>query len=148
MVQIYHFLIIAFLLGGVEAVIMYRMRFEKLPPGKNRAWWPTSKQYGRGTLAGAAIAWLIAEAIIFQWLVLMEIRTVHDRTSAMEEYCNNRGCMQNLWTQKAFTPALILAMIVSTRNGREPWPRLTKDVSAAVRANQPARCLLPAVDRV
>ena len=98
-------------------------------------WWSTSKQFGRGTLASVALTWLIAETIHFQWLALTQIRVVADRESAMAEYCNNSGCMQNLWTQRAFVPATIVAMIVATRNGPEPWPRLTRALPAAVRSN-------------
>eukprot|EP01046_Picozoa_sp_COSAG06_P011156 COSAG06_NODE_629_length_13646_cov_13.351222_3_plen_200_part_00 len=126
--------------GGVEAVIMYRMRGAKLPPGKNREWWATSKQYGRGVLAAAAIITLWGLAFFFQWVVLMEIRVVDDRESAVAEYCENRGCLQNLWLQKVFVPVVIVAMIASTRNGPEAWPRLTRDVPAAVRTAQPACC--------
>jgi hypothetical protein len=115
---------------------MYRIRGEKLPPGKIREWWPTSRQFGRGTLAAAAITWLALEMVHVQWLVLMEVRVVDDRASAMEKYCNGRGCLQNQWTQKAFVPVAILAMIVSTRNGHESWPRSTRDLPAAVRANR------------
>ena len=141
LVQVYHFTLVFILLSGIEAVIMYRMRGEKLPPGNNRNWWKTSKQLGRGTLASAVIAVVVWEAVMFQWLVLMEIRIVDDRESAMAKYCNNRGCLNNMWTVKAYVPAIILAMIISTRNGPEPWPRLTRDVPAAVRIAQSACCL-------
>ena len=127
--------------GGFEAVIVYRMRSEKLPPGKQREWWATSKQLGRGTLAAAATITLWNIMLYFQWLVLMEIRVVDDRESAIAEYCGNRSCLTNLWLQKAFIPFVTAAMIVSTRNGPEPWPRLTRDMPAAVRAIQPACCL-------
>ena len=96
LVQVFHVALLVNLSGGLEAVIMYRMRGEKLPPGNNRVWWLTSKQLGRGTLACVALTWLIVETIHFQWLVLMEIRVVADRESAMAEYCNNSGCMSNL----------------------------------------------------
>ena len=141
MVQTFYVLHMFAMYGGVEAVIMYRMRGAKLPPGKNREWWATSKQLGRGTLAAAAIITLFAITFLFQWLVLMEIRVVDDRDSAMAEYCNNRGCLTNLWLQKAFVPFVIVAMIASTRNGPEPWPRLTRDLPAAVRTTQPACCV-------
>ena len=134
-------LLLLAMFGGFEAVIMYRMRGEKLPPGNNREWWATSKQLGHGTLAAAAIITLWNIMFYFQWLVLMEIRVVDDRESAVAEYCDNRGCLQNLWLQKAFVPFVIAAMIASTRNGPEPWPRLTRDLPAAVRATQPACCL-------
>ena len=141
MVQI-HFVLFLFAMGGgFEAVVMYRMRGAKLPPGKNRKWWATSKQLGRGTLAAATMITLFFIAFLFQWLVLMEIRVVDDRESAMAEYCNNRGCLTNLWLQQAFVPFVIAAMIASTRNGPEPWPRLTRDIPAAVRATRPASCL-------
>ena len=94
-----------------------------------------------GTLAAAATFLLWSLTFHFQWLVLMEIRVVDDRESAVAEYCDNRGCLQNLWLQKAFVPFVIAAMIASTRNGPEPWPRLTRDLPAAVRATQPACCL-------
>ena len=154
MVQMFHVLLFLNMWGGFEAVIMYRMRGAKLPPGKNREWWATSKQFGQGTLAAAAIIMLWAIMFNFQWLVLMEIRVVDDRASALAEYCANRNCLQNVWMQKAFVPAVIVAMIASTRNGPEPWPRLTRDVPAAVRATQPACCLsfpcfrFPPVNRV
>ena len=141
MVQMFHVLILLAMWGGFEAVIMYRMRRAKLPPGKNREWWATSKQHGRGTLTAAAMIALWGIAFFFQWLVLMEIRVVDDRDSAVAEYCNSRGCIQNLWLQKAFVPFVIVSMIASTRNGPEPWPRLTRDIPAAVRANQSACCL-------
>jgi amino acid transporter len=140
MAQLYNVLVLFALFGGFEAVIMYRMRGAKLPPGKNREWWATSKQLGRGTLAAVAIITLWSIAFHFQWLVLMDIRVVDDRESAVAEYCDNRGCLQNLWLQRAFVPVVIVAMIASTRNGPEPWPRLTRDVPAAVRATQPACC--------
>jgi hypothetical protein len=140
MVQMVFVFIMLAMYGGFEAVIMYRMRGAKLPPINNREWWATSKQYGRGTLAAAAIITLWILALFFQWLVLMEIRVVDDRESAMAEYCNNRGCLTNLWLQQVFVPFVIVAMIVSTRNGPEPWPRLTRDVPAAVRINPPACC--------
>jgi hypothetical protein len=152
MVQMCYVLHLFVLFGGFEAVIMYRMRGTKLPPGKNREWWATSKQLGRGTLAAAAMITLWGIAFLFQWLVLMEIRVVDDRDSAVAEYCNSRGCIQNLWLQKAFVPFVIVSMIASTRNGPEPWPRLTRDIPAAVRATQSACCLpfipFPAVNRV
>ena len=142
MVQICYVLHILSMFGGFEAVIMYRMRGEKLPPGNNREWWATSKQLGRGTLAAAAIKTFWSIAFLFQWLVLMEIRVVDDRESAVAEYCDNRSCFTNLWLAKAFVPTVIAAMIVSTRNGPEPWPRLTRDLPAAVRANQPSKALV------
>jgi hypothetical protein len=129
--QVFHFVVATIFTGGIEAIIMYRMRDEPLPPS-NRTWWSVSKQFGRGTLAAVAIKWLVWEAIIFQWLVLMEIRVAEDRASAVEKYCNNRGCLQNLWLMKSYVPLIIVAMIVSTRNGPEPWPRLTRDLPAAV----------------
>jgi hypothetical protein len=138
LVQVYHFVIAFVLMGGIEATIMYRMRDELLPPS-NRKWWSVSKQFGRGTLAAAALIWLSVEIIIVQWTVLMEIRVVEDRASAMEKYCNNRGCLQNMWTQQMFVPATIVAMIVSTRNGPEPWPRLTRDLPAAVCGKPPGQ---------
>ena len=151
MVQMFHVLVTLGIAGGFEAVIMYRMRGAKLPPGNNREWWATSKQHGRGTLAAAATLMLFIIAFHFQWLVLMEIRVVDDRESAIAEYCDNRGCITNLWTMKAFVPTAIAAMVASTRNGPEPWPRLTRDLPAAVRATQPAYCLpfipFPAVNR-
>jgi hypothetical protein len=121
--------------GGFEAVIMYRMRGKTPPPGNDREWWATSKQLGHGTLAAAAMIALWSIAFMFQWLVLMDIRVVDDRESAVAEYCDNRGCITNIWTMKAFVPTVIAAMIVSTRNGPDPWPRLTRDLPAAVRAN-------------
>ena len=66
---------------------------------------------------------------MFQWLVLMEIRVVDDQHSAVADYCDNRGCLTNLWLQKALVPVVIAAMIVSTHNGPEPWPRLTRATS-------------------
>ena len=141
MAQINFVLLLLAMFGGFEAVLMYRMRGEKLPPGNNREWWATSKQLGRGTLAAAAIITLWSIAFDFQRLVLMEIRVIDDRDSAMAEYCDNGGCMTNLWLSKAFVPVVIAAMIASTRNGPEPWPRLTRDIPAAVRAAQPACCL-------
>jgi len=141
MVQMDYVLHLFAIYGGFEAVIMYRMRGAKLPPGKNREWWATSKQLGHGTLAAIAIITLWDIAWLFQWLVLMEIRVVDDRGSALAEYCDNRGCHTNLWTQKVFVPVAIVSMIASTRNGPDPWPRLTRDLPAAVRANQPACCL-------
>ena len=141
MVQTFYVLVMLAMYGGFEAVLMYRMRGAKLPPGKNREWWATSKQLGHGTLAAAAIITLWAIMFNFQWMVLMEIRVVDDRESAVAEYCDNRGCITNLWLMKTFVPTAIAAMIVSTRNGPEPWPRLTRDVPAAVRATQPACCL-------
>ena len=138
MVQMCYVLHMFPMLGGFEAVIMYRMRGAKLPPGNNREWWATSKQLGRGTLAAAAGFTLWNIAFLFQWLVLMEIRVVDDRDSAMADYCDNRSCVHNLWLQQAFVPTVIVAMVVSKRNGPEPWPRLTRDLPAAVRATQPA----------
>ena len=140
MVQIFNVLFMLSVMGGFEAVIMYRMRGAKLPPGNNREWWATSKQLGHGTLTAAAMITLWFIAFLFQWLVLMEIRVVDDRDSAVAEYCDNQGCLQNLWLQKVFVPVVIAAMIASTRNGPEPWPRLTRDVPAAVRAQNAARC--------
>eukprot|EP01043_Picozoa_sp_COSAG02_P048306 COSAG02_NODE_4732_length_5040_cov_9.035013_4_plen_184_part_00 len=151
MVQMSYVLTLLAMWGGFEAVIMYRMRGAKLPPGKNREWWATSKQHGRGTLAAAATLLLFVIAFHFQWQVLMEIRVVDDRESAIAEYCNNQGCLTNLWLMKTFVPTAIAAMVASTRNGPEPWPRLTRDLPAAVRATQPAYCLpfipFPAVNR-
>ena len=141
MVQMFHVLVTLGIMGGFEAVIMYRMRGAKLPPGKNREWWATSKQHGRGTLAAAAIIELWSIALMFQWMVLMEIRVVDDRESAMAEYCDNRQCSLHLWLSKVFVPVVIAAMIASTRNGPEPWPRLTRDIPAAVRTARPACCL-------
>jgi hypothetical protein len=141
MVQMFNVLVCLVMFGGFEAVIMYRMRGEKLPPGNNREWWATSKQLGHGTLAAAAIITLWNIMFYFQWMVLMEIRVVDDRESAVAEYCDNRGCLTNLWLQKVFVPVVMVGMIVSTRNGPEPWPRLTRDIPAAVRAIQPACCL-------
>ena len=138
MVQMFNVLIMLSMMGGFEALIMYRMRGAKLPPGNNREWWATSKQLGRGTLAAIAVFTLWNIAFFFQLLVLMEIRVVDDRESAMAEYCNNRGCLTNLWLQKVFVPVVTAAMIASTRNGPEPWPRLTRDIPAAVRAARPA----------
>jgi hypothetical protein len=140
MVQISFVLICLGMYGGFEAVIMYRMRGKTPPPGNDREWWATSKQLGHGTLAAAAIITLWNIVYHFQWLVLMEIRVVDDRESAVAEYCENRGCLQNLWLQKVFVPVVIVAMIASTRNGPEAWPRLTRDVPAAVRTAQPACC--------
>ena len=76
MAQTLSVLIMLFMFGGFEAVIMYRMRGAKLPPGKNREWWATSKQLGHGTLAAAATFLLWSLTFHFQWLVLMEIRVV------------------------------------------------------------------------
>ena len=141
MVQIHYALMILSIFGGFEAVIIYRMRGAKPPPGNNREWWATSKPLGKGTLGATAIIALFYIAFFFQLLVLMEIRVVDDRESAVAKYCSNRNCLTNLWSQKVFVPVVIAAMVVSTRNGREPWPRLVRDIPAAVRATQPACCL-------
>jgi hypothetical protein len=135
MVQGFYILSMLSMFGGFEAAIMYRMRGETPPPGNDREWWATSKQLGHGTLAAAAMIALWSIAFMFQWLVLMDIRVVDDRESAVAEYCDNRGCITNILTMKAFVPTVIAAMIVSTRNGPDPWPRLTRDLPAAVRAN-------------
>ena len=80
-------------LGGIELVIIYRMRKLTLPPS-NRAWWPETKENGRGMMAAAA---MVSGGWVFHCVygfTLTDIRIINDREKTIAEECNGRGCFQ------------------------------------------------------